>query len=149
MKPVIVFLICLATISCRQANTTTSDSAMGNKKTGRMAIALVPHSGTGRVDLEIIRVQKQVRAGKNLDISIERLGWAFVAKARESFDPGYYKLAEQCALSIEKRDPQSQEAMLLQAHVLQNLHRFNESEGLARRLVEQRGLSFDYGLLGD
>jgi tetratricopeptide (TPR) repeat protein len=39
--------------------------------------------------------------------------------------------------------------MLLQAHVLQNLHRFNESEALARRLVQQRGLSFDYGLLGD
>jgi tetratricopeptide (TPR) repeat protein len=37
----------------------------------------------------------------------------------------------------------------LRAHVLQNLHRFKESETLARRLVEQRGLSFDYGLLGD
>ncbi len=39
--------------------------------------------------------------------------------------------------------------MLLRAHVLQNLHRFKESETLARRLVQQRGLSFDYGLLGD
>jgi tetratricopeptide (TPR) repeat protein len=39
--------------------------------------------------------------------------------------------------------------MLLRAHVLQNLHRFKESEALARLLVEQRGLSFDYGLLGD
>ena len=70
-------------------------------------------------------------------------------KARESFDPGFYKLAEQCARCIEKRNPQSQEAMLLRAHVLQNLHRFKESETLARRLVQQRGLSFDYGLLGD
>jgi tetratricopeptide (TPR) repeat protein len=33
--------------------------------------------------------------------------------------------------------------------VLQNLHCFKESETLARRLVQQRGLSFDYGLLGD
>ena len=79
---------------------------------------------------------------------LEQLGWAFVAKARESFDPGFYKLAEQCARCIEKRNPQSQEAMLLRAHVLQNLHRFKESETLARRLVQQRGLSFDYGLLG-
>ena len=39
--------------------------------------------------------------------------------------------------------------MLLRAHVLQNLHRFKESEALAWRLVQQRGLSFDYGLLGD
>jgi tetratricopeptide (TPR) repeat protein len=50
---------------------------------------------------------------------------------------------------MEKRNPRSQEAMLLRAHVLQNLHRFKESETLARRLVQQRGLSFDYGLLGD
>src|SRR5205814_6359857 len=49
---------------------------------------------------------------------------------------------------MEKRNPQSQEAMLLRAHVLQNLHRFKESETLARRLVQQRALSFDYGLLG-
>src|SRR4030095_10670656 len=67
----------------------------------------------------------------------------------ESFDPGFYRLAEQSARSIEMRNPQSQEAMLLRAHVLQNLHRFKESETLARCLVEQRGLSFDYGLLGD
>src|SRR4030095_3618877 len=38
--------------------------------------------------------------------------------------------------------------MLLHAHVLQNLHRFKESETLARRLVQQRALRFDYGLLG-
>src|SRR4030095_3080603 len=79
----------------------------------------------------------------------EHLGCALVAKARESFDPGFYKLAEQCARCIAKRNPQSQEAMLLRAHVLQNLHRFKESETLARRLAQGRGLSFDYGLLGD
>jgi tetratricopeptide (TPR) repeat protein len=39
--------------------------------------------------------------------------------------------------------------MLLRAHVLQNLHRFKESETLARTLAKKRGLSFDYGLLGD
>jgi tetratricopeptide (TPR) repeat protein len=110
---------------------------------------LVPHRGDSRTDKEISQLQQRIRDGRNIELWLERLGWAFVAKARESFDPGFYKLAEQCALSIEKRDPQSQEAMLLQAHVLQNLHRFNESEALARRLVQQRGLSFDYGLLGD
>jgi tetratricopeptide (TPR) repeat protein len=39
--------------------------------------------------------------------------------------------------------------MLLRGHVLQNLHQFKESEALARRLVDERGLCFDYGLLGD
>src|SRR4029077_4652122 len=68
---------------------------------------------------------------------------------RESFDPGYYKLAEQCALCLESRQAHATEALLLRGHVLQNLHRFKEAEPLARELVARRGLSFDYGLLGD
>jgi tetratricopeptide (TPR) repeat protein len=114
-----------------------------------LVLVLTPQTGDGRIDREISRLQQQLRNGRNLQLGLEQLGWAFVAKARESFDPGFYKLAEQCAWCMEKRNPQSQEAMLLRAHVLQNLHRFKESETLARRLVQQRGLSFDYGLLGD
>ena len=114
-----------------------------------LGMVLTPQTGDGRTDKEISRLQQQIRSGRNVQLWLEQLGWAFVAKARESFDAGFYKLAEQCARCIEKRNPQSQEAMLLRGHVLQNLHRFKESEMLARRLVEQRGLSFDYGLLGD
>jgi len=116
---------------------------------GSLEMVLVPQTGDSRTDKEISQLQQRIRDGRNIELWLERLGWAFVAKARESFDPGFYKLAEQCARSIEKRNPQSQEAMLLRAHVLQNLHCFKESETLARSLVEQRGLSFDYGLLGD
>jgi tetratricopeptide (TPR) repeat protein len=114
-----------------------------------LALVLGPQTGNSRTDREISQLQQRIREGRNVELWLDRLGWAFVAKARESFDPGFYKLAEQCAGCIEMRNPQSQEAMLLRAHVLQNLHRFKESETLARRLVQQRGLSFDYGLLGD
>ena len=114
-----------------------------------LGLVLTPQTGDSRTDKEISRLQQQIRNGRNLQLGLEQLGWAFVAKARESFDPGFYKLAEQCARCIEKRNPQSQEAMLLRAHVLQNEHRFKEAETLASRLVRQRGLSFDYGLLGD
>jgi tetratricopeptide (TPR) repeat protein len=114
-----------------------------------LRLVLTPQTGDSRTDKEISRLQRQIRDRRNLQAGLEQLGWAFVTKARESFDPGFYKLAEQCALCIEKRNPQSHDAMLLRAHVLQNLHRFKESESLARILVEQRGLSFDYGLLGD
>ena len=120
---------------------TTFDNALG--------LVLTPQAGESRADNEISQLQQRVREGRNVELWLDRLGWAFVEKARESFDPGFYKLAEQCARAIETRNPQSQEAMLLRAHVLQNLHRFKESETLARRLVQQRGLSFDYGLLGD
>ncbi len=128
-----------------EANQTTAAAIFDDP----LALVLTPQTSDSRIDKEISQLQQRIRDGRNIELWLERLGWAFVAKARESFDPGFYKLAEQCARSIEKRNPQSQEAMLLQAHVLQNLHRFNESEALARRLVQQRGLSFDYGLLGD
>jgi tetratricopeptide (TPR) repeat protein len=114
-----------------------------------LALVLAPQTGNSRTDREISQLQQRIREDRNVELWLDRLGWAFVAKARESFDPGFYKLAEQCARCIEKRSPQSQEAMLLRAHVLQNLHRFKEAETLARRLVQERGLSFDYGLLGD
>ena len=78
-----------------------------------LALVLAPQSGDSPVDKEISRLQQQIRNGRNVELWLEQLGWAFVAKARESFDPGLYKLAEQCARSIEKRNPQSQEAMLL------------------------------------
>ena len=110
---------------------------------------LTPQTGKSQTDREISQFQQRIREGRNVELWLDRLGWAFVAKARESFDPGFYKLAEQCARSIEMRNPQSQEAMLLRAHVLQNLHHFKEAETLARRVVQERGLSFDYGLLGD
>jgi len=115
------------------------------------AIALAPHTGTNHIDQQIIRLQQEARrAGEPWHTAyLERLGWAFVTKARISFDPGFYKLAEQCALCIELKKPHSAEAMLLRGHVLHNLHQFKEGEVLARELVAQRGLSFDYGLLGD
>ena len=152
-----IFLISLAVISCllilfsRAANKSRANNGSVSVPTfdDPLALVLTPQTGDTRKDKEISRLQQQVRSGGNVQLALEQLGWAFVAKARESFDPGFYKLAEQCARSIEKYNPQSQEAMLLRGHVLQNLHRFKESETLAHRLVEQRGLSFDYGLLGD
>jgi tetratricopeptide (TPR) repeat protein len=59
------------------------------------------------------------------------------------------KLAEQCSVCLEARQPHAPEALLPRGHVLQNLHRFKDAELLARELVARRGLSFDYGLLGD
>jgi tetratricopeptide (TPR) repeat protein len=113
------------------------------------SLVLVPHTGEGRIDREIARLQEEVRQSDRPAVALERLGWLFVAKARESFDPGYYKLAEQCALCLDSKQSGSAEALLLRGHVLHNLHRFQEAETLARQLVAQRGLAFDYGLLGD
>ena len=147
----VLLVVCLLIASYRpksesQANKTTAPAAIFIDP---VAMVLTPQTGDSRTDREISRLQQQLRDGRNPELGLEQLGWVFVRKARESFDPGFYKLAEQCARCMEKRNPQSQEAMLLRGHVLHSLHRFKQSEALARRLVEQRGLGFDYGLLGD
>jgi tetratricopeptide (TPR) repeat protein len=116
---------------------------------GPCEVILAPHTGASRLDGEISRLQTRLRTETNTFHYVENLGWLFVAKARESFDPGYYKLAEQCALCLDAHQPHSAEALLLRGHVLQNLHKFKDAEGLGRELVARRGLSFDYGLLGD
>jgi tetratricopeptide (TPR) repeat protein len=147
----LVVIACLFILFSRPSNKSEPKKASASVPTFEDALALVltVQTGDSRTDKEISRLQQQIRDGRNPQLWLEQLGWAFVAKARESFDPGFYKLAEQCARCIEKRNPQSHEAMLLRGHVLQNLHRFKESETLARCLVQKRGLSFDYGLLGD
>ena len=79
----------------------------------------------------------------------ERLGWAFVGKARRTLDAGYYKLAEKTADVMEARFGPSPSSQLLRGHILHNLHRFHEAELVARQLVAERGLAFDYALLSD
>jgi tetratricopeptide (TPR) repeat protein len=154
---ILIFLAPLAVIACLLILSVRPKDKSDAKKTSAsvttfddpLALVLAPLTGDSRSDKEISRLQQQIRSGRNVQLWLEQLGWTFVTKARESFDPGFYKLVEQCARCIEKRNPKSQEAMLLRAHVLQNFHRFKESETLARSLVGKRGLSLDYGLLGD
>ncbi len=114
-----------------------------------LTLVLAPHEGQGRIDAEIRQRQDQIRGGPGSVAGLERLGWLFVAKARETYDSGFYTLAEQCALAIEDRQPHSAEAVLLRGHALHSQHRFKEAEALAQELVKGRGLAFDYGLLGD
>ncbi len=127
----------------------TNGTAALKVSTDPLALVLSPHSGDGRTDREIIKLQQKLPGARQPVPMLEQLGWLFVAKARESFDPGFYKLAEACAASIEAREPEANEALLLRGHVLQNLHQFKQAEPLARKLVARRGAPFDYGLLGD
>lgn len=113
------------------------------------AVALAAHRGSSALDQDIARLQEKARQARDRLVTLERLGWTFVAKARVSFDPGFYKLAEQTALCLSAGTPQSAEALLLRGHALQSMHRFLEAEALARDLVVRRGQASDHGLLGD
>ncbi len=67
-------------------------------------IALAPHKGDEEIDREIRRLQEEARSNSERAATMKRLGWAFIAKARLSYDPGYYKLGEQCALCIRSKN---------------------------------------------
>ena len=126
-----------------------SSVAADASPTAPARMILVPHHGDTPLDRRITLAQKDVAAGRTPETSIETLGWLFIEKARISYDPGFFKLAEQCALALDERSPGDPAAMLLRGHVLQNLHQFKQAEPLARQLVAKRGAPFDYGLLGD
>jgi tetratricopeptide (TPR) repeat protein len=112
-------------------------------------IALVPHRGNEAIDREIAHLQDEVRSSKQRSETMKRLGWAFVRKARLSYDPGYYKLAEQCSLCVQSENADDPDAILLHGHVLDSLHKFKEAESVARKLIAIRNEAPDHGLLGD
>lgn len=110
-------------------------------------LILAPLPGNQPIDQDIARQQSLVLSGSSP--ALERLGWTFIKKARVSFDSGFYKLAEQCAVCLEARGANNADALLLRAHALQSLHHFGDAESAARELVSLRERPFDYGVLGD
>jgi len=161
-------LICsiLFVASLAAFNACRSASGVAPATEAPCEIALAAHTGDSKIDQEIARLQQDLRSNAKpfqTTALIEKLGWSFVEKARASFDPGFYKLAEQCALCLESKQGEKQAAnqalsspqsirsaaLLLRGHALHNMHRFSEAEKIARELVESRGLAYDFGLLGD
>ena len=129
------------------AAATPSPSAESSPVLDARLLILSPQSGNGKVDQEIARLQAKIRDGYNADPLIVELGWAFVAKARLTSDPGFYKIAEQCA-SLAGEDSDS---LLLRGHILHALHRFNEAELVARKIAASDSFARwqTYALLGD
>ncbi|MBA2564444.1 MAG: tetratricopeptide repeat protein [Gemmatimonadetes bacterium] len=113
------------------------------------AIVLASTPAEGGSDPEITRAQTEARAADEPAPALERLGWSYVAAARRTYDNGWYNLAEQTALCLDVKSPGRPEALLLRGHALHSLHRFQEAEPLARKLVAERGLPHDFALLGD
>ena len=80
----------------------------------------------------------QARAEKNPESADAwvLLGRAWVRKARESADPGYYLNAKACAAIVKKRDPASRLAKNLEILVLLNGHEFVAARALAKTIVD-------------
>jgi tetratricopeptide (TPR) repeat protein len=113
-------------------------------------LALQNPPGSTAVDRLIASLQKA--AGRNPgkgDLWVV-LGRAWVRKARESTDPGFYlnaKAAADLALDIDPNDPT---ALDLQGFVLLNDHKFEEARALAARVVAAHPVDpAGYGTLSD
>ena len=113
-----------------------------------LAAALAPVAGDDANARDIARLQSAI-ASADAPRLLERLGWAFIARARREDDPGFYKLAERAAQAMLERIPEDDGALLLLGHALASQHRFAEAEAIARPLAARRGLPADHGLLGD
>jgi tetratricopeptide (TPR) repeat protein len=108
-------------------------------------VVAVPAAG----DHDIARLQDDLRERRAAARAAEHLGYRFVSRARMSNDAGDYALAEQAAACLESMQPNEPAALLLRGHVLHQMHRFNEAEAIARRLITLREFVLDFGLLGD
>ncbi len=142
-----IILLVATSTSCRSAQ-----SAPVKAVAAPCALALTPQTESSDIDQEIARWQQKSRSEKAdvVNTSLEQLGWKYIEKARVRYDPGFLKLAEACAACLEATQQKTTpEVLLLRGHTLHQLHRFKDAEAAARELVKQRGLSFDYGLLGD
>ena len=114
-----------------------------------LAVALTPPNGDTPGDREISDLQRKVKSASDRTALLERLGWAYVAKARLTSDPGFYKIAEKCADAMETGSVAPLGAQLLRGHIYDALHRFKEAEKIARDLVARREFVLDFALLGD
>ena len=91
---------------------------------------LAPTSGRTSLDNKIANLQAKVKTTREAEPTIVQLGWAFVAKARVTSDPGFYKLAELCAQAADSEVADDPDAMLLRGHIAHALHRFSEAEAI-------------------
>lgn len=112
-------------------------------------IVLLPPSSADAANGDIIRWQQRITEKPDNAAYWERLGWAYVERARSTQDAGFYKLAELTAEAWESSCGTSAEAQLLRGHVAHNLHRFSQAETIARALVRERKSPADYALLCD
>ncbi len=148
--PLVVLALIVWLSVFRSAPSSAVTARPVEQKATALQVVLTPLGGKEKIDQDIAGLQKRIkRTPEQAPALLERLGWAFVDKARLSSDPGFYKLAEQCADAIALKVPGSPDGELLRGHIYHALHRFKNAEAVARKLVAQRTFVFDYALLGD
>lgn len=114
------------------------------------ALALFPVRGDSGVDADLRDLQTRLaQLPKKHDLWV-LLGEAWVKKARQSFDPGYYLHADAAAKVALSLEPDSRIARHLRGLVLLNNHDFKAAKELATTLTkEQPADPMAWGVLAD
>jgi tetratricopeptide (TPR) repeat protein len=113
-------------------------------------LALEKPKGDGNVDKAIADAQRAIdKNPKKVDFWIV-LGRAWVRKARESSDPGYYLNANACADVALDLEPESKLAYNLRGLVYLNDHEFDKARDVAEKIIaKDPDDPMAYGTLGD
>jgi tetratricopeptide (TPR) repeat protein len=103
-----------------------------------MRLGLQKLPGEAGADGAVTEAQANVRPQLTKDDLWVTLGRAWVRKARESNDPGFYLNAEACASVVLARNPDNSLALNLRGLVLLNQHKFADARDLAARVLAKR-----------
>lgn len=103
----------------------------------KQRFALSKITGTTGADKAVEVAEAAVRANPTKDDAWIVLGRAWVRKARESADPGFYLNADACADVVLERSADSMIALDLRGLVLLNAHKFADARALAVSITEK------------
>lgn len=125
----------LALAACRETPPAPSQAAPESSRLQRLVFE-DPH-GDGLADQRIRQLQASLNRQPDKVDAWVLLGRAFIQKARQASEPGFYNNANACAAKALALRPDYPLALDLQAMVLMNQHRFAEARDLSQRVLNQ------------
>ena len=154
-----ILLATLAVLGCRKAElplpqTSSAEASQAARAEGAAQVdrtlALAETHGTAPVDTALAALRgAATKNPRKADLWIG-LGRAWIRKARESSDPGYYVHADACARIALELEPANRLAQDLHAMVLLNDHKFEEARQAALAITDARHDDpVAYGTLSD
>ncbi len=101
-------------------------------------------------DRFITTLQEQLISNPDNSKLLIKLGAAYIQKARETYDPEFYSLAEDVLTRAIKEDPENFLAMSELGSVYLSRHHFKEALELAQKAIEINPYSaYTYGVIVD
>jgi tetratricopeptide (TPR) repeat protein len=156
VKPLALALALLVVVACNKAPSTAvgavdaGASAPAAVKLDPLCVSAFAPGKTSRIDEDLTLLIARVKALPSNPNTLVLLGRAWVQKARNAHDPGYYLHADACARQALAAKPHYAPAQHLRALAMLNGHRFAKARDLAREMIAaDRDDAHAYGVLSD